>query len=68
MSSGVFMVRYVTADTKLTVDNGNEYLIRKGDRIAMYPPAIHKDPEIFEDPLVSKIPFFFSAVSILLSS
>jgi len=52
LSSGVFMVRYVTADTLLTTDSGKEYLIREGDRVAMYPPALHKDPEIFEDPLV----------------
>lgn len=53
LSSGVFMVRYVTADTRFTTGSGQEYLIREGDRVAMYPPALHKDPEIFEDPLVS---------------
>lgn len=53
MCSGVFMVRYVTEDCDFKMDNGEVYQIRKGDRVAIYPPAIHKDPEIFEDPLVS---------------
>lgn len=47
------MVRYVKEDTTFTTSDGKEHLIRQGDRVAMYPPAIHKDPEIFEDPLVS---------------
>ena len=53
MSSGVFMVRYVTEDTNFETETGQKYLIRQGDRIAIYPPAIHKDPDIFEDPMVS---------------
>jgi cytochrome P450 len=53
LSSGVFMVRYIQEDTKFTDSQGQEHLMRKGDRVAMYPPAIHKDPEIFEEPLVS---------------
>lgn len=47
------MVRYVNEDTMFKTSDGKEHLIRQGDRVAMYPPAIHKDPEIFEDPLVS---------------
>lgn len=47
------MVRYVKEDTTFKTSDGKEHLIRQGDRVAMYPPAIHKDPEIFEDPLVS---------------
>lgn len=47
------MVRYVQKDTMFKTPDGEEFLIRAGDRLAMYPPAIHKDPEIFEDPLVS---------------
>ena len=60
LSSGVFMVRYVTKDTNFETETGQKYLIREGDRIAIYPPAIHKDPEIFEDPLVTMT--VFSAV------
>ena len=54
MSSGVFMVRYVTHDTNFETGRGQKFLIRQGDRIAIYPPALHKDPEIFEDPNVSR--------------
>lgn len=53
LSSGVFMVRYVTDDTYFETEMGQKFLIRQGDRIAIYPPAFHKDPEIFEDPMVS---------------
>ena len=53
LSSGVFMVRYVTKDTNFESERGQRFLIREGDRLAIYPPALHKDPEIFEDPLVS---------------
>lgn len=53
LSSGVFMVRYVNRDTYFKVtDSGKSYLIREGDRVAIYPPAIHKDPEIFSEPEV----------------
>lgn len=61
MCSGVFMVRYVTDDCDFKLDNGKVYTIRKGDRVAIYPPAIHKDPEIFEDPLVYKFDRFIDA-------
>ena len=47
------MVRYIVEDTWFTTSNEEKFLMRKGDRVAIYPPAIHKDPEIFEDPLVS---------------
>ncbi|KAI0237257.1 7-alpha-hydroxycholest-4-en-3-one 12-alpha-hydroxylase [Lamellibrachia satsuma] len=50
MASGVFMVRYINEDTQFEDSNGNTHLMRQGDRVAIYPPAIHKDPEIFEKP------------------
>ena len=56
LSSGVFMVRYIQKDTSFTSSDGKTYIMRAGDRVAMYPPAIHKDPEIFEDPLVGIFP------------
>jgi cytochrome P450 len=52
-TSGVFMVRAITKDTSFEMENGEKFNLRAGDRVAMYPPAIHKDPEIFENPLVS---------------
>lgn len=53
VTSGVFMVRYCSEDTDFEMSNGEKYTVRKGDRVAMYPPCIHMDPEIFEDPEVS---------------
>ncbi|XP_069141463.1 7-alpha-hydroxycholest-4-en-3-one 12-alpha-hydroxylase-like [Argopecten irradians] len=50
MCSGVFMVRSVTADTSFEMSNGQKYELRQGDKVAMYPPTIHQDPEIFENP------------------
>lgn len=49
------MVRSVTEDTEFETEEGRKYSLRKGDKVAMYPPAIHKDPEIFENPDVSVI-------------
>ena len=54
LSSGVFMVRHVTRDTWFMTSDGNRHLIREGDRVAIYPPAIHKDAEIFDKPTVSE--------------
>lgn len=47
------MIRYIKEDTMFTLSTGERFMMRKGDRVAMYPPAIHKDPEIFENPLAS---------------
>jgi len=52
LSSGVFMVRHVTRDTWFMTSDGQSHLIRQGDRVAIYPPSIHKDPEIFHKPTV----------------
>ncbi|XP_050413302.1 cytochrome P450 7A1 [Patella vulgata] len=61
VTSGVFMVRYISKDTEFEMDNGQKVSVREGDRVAMYPPAIHKDPEIFEDPEVFKHDRFVDA-------
>ena len=63
LSSGVFMVRYVTEDTWFTTSNGESFLLRRGDRAAIYPPTIHKDPEIFPNPNVR---FSLSMISLSL--
>lgn len=48
------MIRHNQQDVNFTVASTNQtYKIRAGDKVMMYPPAIHKDPEIFEDPEVS---------------
>ena len=49
------MIRHVTADTWFMTSDGHKHLIRRGDRVAIYPPAIHKDPQIFDRPTVSSI-------------
>jgi len=46
------MVRSVLEDTEFTTTNGTPRTVRKGDKVAIYPPTIHKDPEIFENPEV----------------
>ena len=53
LASGVFMIRYIKEDTWFNSANGKQFLLRAGDRVTMYPPAYHKDPEVFEDPHVS---------------
>ena len=46
------MIRHVTRDTWFMTSDGKTHLIRQGDRVAIYPPAIHKDPDIFPQPTV----------------
>lgn len=46
------MVRYISEDTDFTLESGGTYTCRQGDRVAIYPPAIHMDPEIYEEPEV----------------
>ncbi len=53
ISSGVFVVRQIAEDTMFKTAGGKEFLMRAGDRVAIYPPATHKDEEVFHDPLVS---------------
>ena len=66
LTSGVFMVRGVTKDMTFEMEDGSKFNLRAGDRVAMYPPAIHKDPEIFEDPLVRYFTFNLFINTILL--
>ncbi|XP_041348308.1 cytochrome P450 7A1-like [Gigantopelta aegis] len=61
LTSGVFMVREIVEDTDFTLDNGKTYRCRQGDKAAIYPPCIHMDPEIFEDPEVFKYDRFVDA-------
>ena len=54
MASGVFVVRKVIEDTPFTMPDGKTFVVRQGDRVAMYPPATNMDPDVFENPEVSK--------------
>ena len=55
------MVRGVAEDTQFSLRDGSSYLLRKGDKVAFYPPALHLDPEVFEDPKVFKHDRFVNA-------
>lgn len=58
MGSGVFMIRHNQQDTQFTAaSSGKTYKIRAGDKVMMYPPALHNDPEIFDKPEVSRRKF-----------
>lgn len=52
LSSASMNVRVAKEDFLLHLDNQEAYRIRKDDVIALYPPMVHYDPEIFEDPCV----------------
>lgn len=52
LSSASMNVRVAKEDFLLHLDNQEAYHIRKDDVIALYPPLLHYDPEIYEDPYV----------------
>lgn len=52
LSSASMNVRVAKEDFLLHLDNHEAYRIRKDDVIALYPPMLHYDPEIYEDPYV----------------
>ncbi|XP_052284775.1 cytochrome P450 7A1-like [Dreissena polymorpha] len=60
-TSGVLMVRAITEDTAFTMEDGSVHNLRAGDRVAMYPPAIHNDPEVFKNPEEFKYDRFIDA-------
>lgn len=59
LSSASMNVRIAKEDFLLHLDNQEAYRIRKDDVIALYPPMLHYDPEIYEDPYVRNKAFFF---------
>lgn len=48
-------IRLVQEDFQLELEVGQTVNLRKGDFVALYPPTLHRDPEVFEDPEV-KLP------------
>lgn len=46
-------IRVAQEDFSLRLDAERSAAVRKGDVIALYPQALHLDPEIYEDPEVS---------------
>lgn len=58
LSSASMNVRVAKEDFMLHLDNQEAYRIRKDDVIALYPPMLHYDPEIYEDPYEYKFDRF----------
>ncbi|KAG8014395.1 Cholesterol 7-alpha-monooxygenase [Nibea albiflora] len=58
LSSASMNVRVAKEDFLLHLDNQEAYCIRKDDVIALYPPMLHYDPEIYEDPYEYKFDRF----------
>ncbi|XP_034984971.1 5-beta-cholestane-3-alpha,7-alpha-diol 12-alpha-hydroxylase-like [Zootoca vivipara] len=55
------LTRVVVVDLELKMNDGRQYLLRKGDRVALFPfVAAHMDPEIHPDPHVFKYDRFLS--------
>ncbi|XP_073535463.1 cytochrome P450 7B1 isoform X2 [Phyllobates terribilis] len=50
LCSASMNIRVVQEDFLLELEDDQSVNLRKGDFVAMYPPTLHKDPEVFEDP------------------
>ncbi|XP_056378012.1 cytochrome P450 7B1 isoform X1 [Hyla sarda] len=50
LCSASMNIRVVQEDFLLELEDGQSVSLRKGDFVALYPPALHRDPEVFEDP------------------
>ncbi|XP_040287857.1 cytochrome P450 7B1 [Bufo bufo] len=50
LCSASMNIRVVQEDFLLELEDDQSVSLRKGDFVALYPPALHKDPEVFEDP------------------
>nr|XP_056713121.1 5-beta-cholestane-3-alpha,7-alpha-diol 12-alpha-hydroxylase-like [Euleptes europaea] len=56
------LMRSVVKDMALRVDNGREYTLRKGDRIALSPyVAVQTDPEVYPEPLTFQYDRFLTS-------
>lgn len=67
LSSASLNVRIAKEDFLLHLDNKEAYRIRKDDVIALYPPMLHYDPEIYEDPYVRKMHLLVRKLSLFVS-
>uniref|UniRef100_A0A670IGX1 Cytochrome P450 family 7 subfamily B member 1 n=1 Tax=Podarcis muralis TaxID=64176 RepID=A0A670IGX1_PODMU len=43
-------IRIASEDFILKLEGNQEVSLRKGDLVAIYPPILHMDPEVYEDP------------------
>ncbi len=61
LSAAPLLTRAVLQDMTIKMADGREYLIRQGDRMAVFPySAIHIDPEIHPDPQLFKYDRFLN--------
>ncbi|XP_029581173.1 5-beta-cholestane-3-alpha,7-alpha-diol 12-alpha-hydroxylase-like [Salmo trutta] len=62
LTSAPVLTRAVLQDMSLKMADGNEYHIREGDRVALFPyTAVQMDPEVHPDPLTYKYDRFLTA-------
>ncbi|XP_063307426.1 cytochrome P450 7B1 [Pelobates fuscus] len=54
LCSASMNIRVVQEDFVLELEGDQAYNLRKGDFVAIYPPTLHKDPEVYDDPEVFK--------------
>ncbi|XP_015667876.2 5-beta-cholestane-3-alpha,7-alpha-diol 12-alpha-hydroxylase-like [Protobothrops mucrosquamatus] len=55
------LIRMVLQDMDLKLHNGKSYLLRKGDKIGLFPYlSVHMDPEIHPEPQIFKYDHFLS--------
>ncbi|XP_066482462.1 cytochrome P450 7B1 [Tiliqua scincoides] len=50
MCSSSMSIRFVKEDCIFKLEENQEVSLRKGDWIAIFPPILHMNPEIYEDP------------------
>ncbi|XP_072267222.1 cytochrome P450 7B1 isoform X2 [Pyxicephalus adspersus] len=58
LCSASMNIRVVQEDFQMELEDDQTVSLRKGDFVALYPPALHKDPEVFEDPETYKFDRF----------
>ncbi|XP_019384875.1 PREDICTED: 5-beta-cholestane-3-alpha,7-alpha-diol 12-alpha-hydroxylase [Crocodylus porosus] len=55
LAAGPILIRAVVEDMNLKMANGEDYILRGGDRVALFPyVAVQMDPEIHPEPLTFK--------------
>ncbi|XP_068090885.1 cytochrome P450 7A1-like [Hyperolius riggenbachi] len=54
LSSASLNIRVAKENFVLQLEDAGAYKIRKDDIVALYPPTVHQDPEIYEDPQTFK--------------
>ncbi|XP_060099685.1 cytochrome P450 7B1 [Heteronotia binoei] len=55
MSSASMNIRIIKEDFVFKLEGNQEVSLRKEDWVAIYPPILHMDPEVYEDPKKYKV-------------